>query len=117
MARTNLPINSVTAAGSVIAGTAVDPTNDHVIAAGTPTDELLVMLGATYAGAKTYTFKKGVNPPSSLASEGDLVVSCNNETKLVQLKPGRFVQADGTIQLDVETGATGTITVLKLPRG
>ena len=106
-----------TASGAV----AVDPTNGHIInpVAGlqAPTiGELLLRVTNTFAGTKTVTIKAGVNPPSSLAPKGDLVVTVPASTgdMLIPISPGRHTQKDGSIWIDIAAGMTGNIALVRL---
>ena len=123
MARTALTKTDIaegginTAAGQV----AVDPTNGHIInpVAGlqSPTvGELLLHVTNTFGGTKTVTLKAGVNPPSSLAPKGDLVVTVPATTgdMLIPISPGRHTQKDGSIWIDLAAGMTGNIGLVRV---
>ena len=118
MARTAIPITDLPAnAGTApVAGTAVDPTNGHVVAAGSVTRRLLLHLKNTAVAAKTFTIKAGVNPPAFRAELGDLVVSvpANTGERFVIIESARFVQANGDIWIDVEAAATGNEAAYRL---
>lgn len=122
MARTAVTVNTLTpnAGGAAPTTTAIDPTNGHSVAAPGPLEELFIIIGATFAGAKNYTFKAGANPPADASGQGDLVVSCKNETKWVgPFTSARFVQSgtdSGKLFVDVAASATGTITAVVVPR-
>jgi hypothetical protein len=121
MARTAVPITALLANSEIAnpAGTAVDPTNDHVIAAGGKTDRLWIRCTNTSAGAKTLTVVKGVNPPAVRGGIGDLVVSIPATTgdRLVgPLESARFAQANGDIYVDLEAAITGIIAAFRLPK-
>jgi hypothetical protein len=82
-----------------------------------PLEEVYLVIAATFAGAKNYTIKAGANPPALNAGQGDLVIAINNTTKLVgPLTSARFVQKDGSLNVDVEAAATGTIAAIHVPR-
>ena len=104
-------------AATAPAATTIDPTNDHSVAVGGETRKLLFRINATFAGAKTYTFKAGANPPAARAGLGDLVLSLNAVVRYVTIECARFMQADGAIYIDVEAAATGDIEAIKLPDG
>lgn len=117
MARTAVTVNTLAPNSSVAAPTttAIDPTNGHSVAAPGPLEELFIIIGATFAGAKNYTFKGGVNPPADRSA--DLVVSANNTTRWVgPFTSAQFVQAGSQLFIDVEAGATGTIAAVVVPR-
>ena len=124
MARTALtPV--VLTANTVVAdpaGTALDATDDHVFTASYPTDEYVIRVVNTTASTKTVTLKAGDNPPADAAGQGDLVLSCGagDSTPVVKwigpFTSSRFLQNDGTVNLDVAASMTGTITIFRIPR-
>jgi hypothetical protein len=117
MPRTALPITTVYNTGAAPTATAIDPANHHVITPGaTQGEELLVSVNNTFAGTKTVTIKAGANPPALSAGQGDLVVTCTASTNgiPIRVETSRFVQADGTINLDIAAAMTGTIVVYKV---
>ena len=117
MARTALPVTTVYNSGAAPTATAVDPTNGHVIAASaTPTEELLIVVNNTFAGTKVVTIKAGDSPPALAAGQGDLAITCAASTDGIPLRveSARFLQADGTINLDIAASMTGTIVVYKV---
>lgn len=124
MARTALtPV--VLTANTVVAdpaGTALDATNDHVFTASYPTDEYVIRVVNTYAGTKTIQLKAGDNPPADAAGQGDLTLSlgAGDSTPTVKwigpFSSARFIQNDGTVNIDVDASMTGTITIFRIPR-
>lgn len=118
MARTAVTVTELSANSSVAdpAGNAVDPTNGHIIS-GVPLEELMLEINSTFAGSKNFTVKAGVNPPADAAGQGDLVVAINAAVRLIgPFSSARFIQADGSLWLDVEAAATGTIKAIHVPR-
>lgn len=118
MARTALTINALSPNSSIAepAGNAVDPTNGH-IASAVPHEELYLYIDSTFAGAKNFTIKAGVSPPALEKGQGDLVVAINAAKRLLgPFTSGRFMQADGSLWVDVEAAATGTIRAYRIPR-
>ena len=118
MARTALTLNTLTPNASIAeaTGNAVDPTNGHILS-GSPHEETYIHIDSTFAGAKTFTVKAGAKPPALEAGQGDLVVSINAAQRLLgPFTSGRFMQADGSLWLDVEAAATGTIRAYRIPR-
>ena len=114
MARTALPVTTAYNSGAAPTATAVDPTNGHVIAASaTPTEELLIVVNNTFAGTKVVTIKAGDSPPASAAGQGDLAITCATSTNGIPIRidSSRFLQADGTIEIDLAASMTGTIVV------
>ena len=116
MARTALPLTTAYNTGAAPTATAIDPTNGHVITPAGPPEELLIIVNNTTVSTKTVTIKAGANPPALSAGQGDLVVTCAASTNGIPLRvdSSRFVQADGTINLDIAASMTGTIQVQKM---
>ena len=114
MARTSVPTPVVPKGASTLqaAGVTLDPTNGHVVVAASTSGHTLLDIDSTFAGAKTFTIRKGVHPGSEL---GDLVVSLNAQRALVLVPSDRFLQADGTVIVDVQAGATGTVRAYHIP--
>lgn len=118
MARTAVTVTELTANTSTAdpAGNAVDPTNGHIVS-GVPLEELMLEVDSTFAGAKNFTIKAGANPPADAAGQGDLVVALNAVVGLIgPFSSARFIQADGSLWLDVEASATGTVKAIHVPR-
>lgn len=125
MARTNLPLTVLTEEGGQVAPatTGIDVANGMNIAmassalpSGSSAFDLVIVYGATFAGAKNIIIRAGVNPPSHRASRGDLLVSANNQTAYVgPIEPARHYQADGSINVDFDSGTTGTVLALLMP--
>jgi hypothetical protein len=123
MPRTALTPVALVANSSVTASSvALDATNSHVFTPSTALDEFFLLVSHTTASTKTVTVKAGDSPPADAAGQGDLVVSfgAGNVTAVVKLigplSSSRFIQNDGTVNVDVEAGATGTVTVYRVPR-
>lgn len=124
MARTALTVTTLTANAAVAdvlasAGVAIDATNHHALTVAKPLDSYIIRINNTTAGTKAATIKAGDNPPADAAGQGDLSVSCTNgQVKFVgPLESARFLQNDGTLNIDIETGMTGFIQVFRVPRG
>jgi hypothetical protein len=100
------------------AGTAIAPANGANIPVTGDTRDLLVRVTNTFAGAKNVAFKAGASPPALHAGVGDLVLSVPASTGdiLVPIESARFAQADGSINVDFETGMTGIISAVRVPR-
>lgn len=128
MARTALTVTTLTpeaVSAFVLAsgGTAIDATNNHVITPAADCDprELVLFITHTTASEKTVTVKAGDNPPAVRNGAGDLVatMAAGNSTAthaFVPLTSSRFLQEDGTINVDVAASTTGRIAVLRIPR-
>lgn len=124
MARTALTVTTLTAGAAVAdvlasAGVAIDATNHHVLATAAPLDSYIIRINNTTGSTKVATIKAGANPPADASGQGDLAVSCTTgQVKFVgPLESARFLQADGSVNVDIETGMTGFIQVFRVPRG
>lgn len=121
MARTALPYSNLVANSNLAqpAGTTIDQANGMVIAAARP--ELTILRVANTNGTdRVVTVKAGDNPPALAAGQGDLAVTVVATTGVQFIGPfesGRFIQADGTMEIDFAASFAGTITALKVPRG
>ena len=124
MARTAITINaiSVNTALANPTDTTADATNSHVLTPTKPLGKILLRVTHTASGAQNFTVKAGDNPPAIAAGQGDFVTSfaAGNVTPVVKffvLSSDRFQQDDGTINIDLESGFTGTIGAFSMPAG
>lgn len=120
MARTAVPYSTLpgNAALTDPAGTALDATNDHVIA-NAETERTLLRVTNTHGSPHVFTVKAGTYPPALASGQGDLAVTVAATTGVQWIGPfesGRFLQNDGSLLLDVEAAHAGTITAFKLPK-
>ena len=124
MARTALTPVVLTANTSTDdpAGTAIDATNSHVFTSSSPLDEYVIRIVNTTASTKVATIKAGDNPPADAAGQGDITVSLatGSVTPTVAwvgpMASARFIQNDGTVNIDIAASMTGFITVFRIPR-
>lgn len=124
MARTALTVTSVASntATADPAGDDLDPTNGHVLTVSSPLESYIIRVTNTTSSTKTLTIKAGDNPPADAAGQGDLDVSfgAGNVTPVVKfigpLTSARFIQNDGTLNIDPATSMTGKIAVLRVAR-
>lgn len=121
MARDAVTLTSLSLNGSVVqpAGTAITPANGASIDVGGDARGVIIRVANTAASALNVTFQSGNKPPAELASLGDLVeqIAATSGVEYFVLEGGRFIQADGTIWADFDTGMTGTIMAFRLPQG
>ncbi|WP_433067417.1 hypothetical protein [Dactylosporangium sp. CS-033363] len=111
-----MPVNSAIASP---AGTTIDPTNQHVIAAAKP-EKLLLRVTNTNGTQRTITLKAGAYPPAWAAGQGDLACVVAATTGVAVLGPfesGRFLQKDGSLLIDCEASMAGVIQAFELARG
>lgn len=145
MARTALPLTNMVPNGAVLnnAGTAIDATNGmwvtiptNLIPAGPDVDRLILYVQNTFAGTKTVTVRAGITTgggvaypgtaetmpwvPGFEAGKGDLVtgnLSASTGTAFIgPFEVARFINQDGSLNIDFAAGTTGLIWALMLPR-
>lgn len=128
MARTNLPTTSLTYNGGIAqpAGTTIDQANgmnvvttaEAVPSEGTAAGHLILQVTNSAASAKHCIVRAGVTPPAQRSALGDLSISvAAGATELIgPLESMRFAQSDGSINVDFDSGMTGTINALLVPR-
>lgn len=134
MARTNLPITNAVGNGAVLnnAGTAIDATNGMNIAlassaipSASGAGQLLLYVQNTTASTKTVTIKAGVGGgttagPAFRSGLGDFTtgnLTATTGTAFIgPFDASRFVQLDGSINIDFAAGMTGTIWAVLLPK-
>lgn len=118
MARDAIPVvagvvNAATAQG---AGVAINTTNGGNLAAAGMTDTIVLIVDHTTVSDKVLTVKAGVYPPAFRQGIGDLALTITASTKqYIFLEAARFVQADGSINVDFASGMTGTCFAVRLP--
>lgn len=101
------------------AGTAISPTNGAVINNAGDTSRMLVRITNTNGTDRIATVKAGVSPPALRAGIGDLAVTVPATTGdvLLVLESARFMQADGSIQIDFAASMAGIISAVRKPKG
>lgn len=106
------------------AGTAIDQANGMNVAlasgaipANPTARNLFLRVNNSAAGPHICTIRAGVNPPAFRAPIGDLAVTVVNATTrwIGPLEAARFMQNDGSINVDFDAGTTGTITAFVSP--
>jgi hypothetical protein len=131
MARTNLPLSTLVPNGNLAApaGTNVDPTNGMNVAipttalpAGPNLNSLVLVVNNTAASSKVVTVRAGVGGgvtpgPAFRAGQGDLAVTvgASGTQYIGPFETARFAQSDGSLNIDMASGITGTITALIMP--
>ncbi len=93
-------------------------TNGVVVNSAEP-ERTLIRVTNTEGSTNTVTVNAGDNPPALAAGAGNLVVTVAATTGVQYIGPlesGRFLQGDGTLEIDFESGMTGAIDILLLPR-
>lgn len=127
MARTAITPRALVANGNLTGATGATTIDATLVTNGVVVDKaeferILLRVTNTEASTNTVTIQSGANPPAHAAGLGDLVVTVAATTGVQYLGPfesGRFCQggADmGDLHIDFETGMTGEIDVLLIPR-
>lgn len=134
MSRTALALSTLNGNGilDIPAGTAIDQSNGMTIAITTTAvpsapniDRMLLFVATTNGADKTVTIKAGAGGTSATAGAafraglGDLVVTAkaaNGGGVIGPFETARFVQSDGSVNIDFQSGITGRITAFMLPR-
>ncbi len=108
---------SADATGTVAAGgTAIDQANGMVFTAKKAHKAVIIWYNSAGAG-HVLTVRAGVYPPALSQGQGDFVVASSATTALqtVTLDAARFLQKDGSIQIDWDAGTTGRVWVYEFP--
>jgi hypothetical protein len=82
-------------------------------------ERMLIRVTNTEGSTNVVTIRAGDNPPALAAGLGDITVTVAASTGVQYLGPfesGRILQDNGDVNIDFETGMTGAIDVLLLPR-
>lgn len=94
-------------------------TNGVTIASAKP-ERLVIRVANTEGSTNTVTVRAGDNPPALRGGQGDLVTTVAATSGVQYLGPfesDKVLQDDGSISIDFESGMTGSIDALYLPRG
>ena len=98
--------------------------NSGLVTAGvsiTPlTGSFFMRVTNTAGAAHPVIIRAGAYPPGALASQGDLTVTVALTSGVEYIGPfetARFAQADGSINVDLDTGHTGALEVYSIPKG
>lgn len=124
MARTAVTITDTVANTGISypAGTSADAANDHVVSPSFPIEELLLIVTHTASSEKDLTVKAGGNPPADAAGQGDLEIAfaAGNDVPVTKIigpfSSARFIQKDGSLNVDLESGFTGALRAVRLSR-
>lgn len=103
-------------------GTAIVAANTHVITPAGPLEEGFLVVQNTFNGAKNVTLLAGDSPPALSAGQGNKIVAvadgdASYAAEIIGgLESARFLQDNGTLRVTVETGMTGFMYWVQLPR-
>lgn len=119
MARTNVPLSAWTPDAGLAdpAGTTADATNGHNVPAVGQSQRVVLRVANSAGASKNVTVKAGNNPPAQRAGLSDKVVAVGAGATvwIGPLSSDRFIQTDGSVNVDLESGLTGTITAFQWP--
>jgi hypothetical protein len=102
------------------AGTAINTANGANIAAAGDTSRLLIRITNTNGTNRVATIKAGsTNPPAVRKGLGDYAITVPATTGdvVVVVESARFLQADGSINVDFAASMAGVISAVRLPKG
>lgn len=112
IAVTALTPNTFTAAPSQTASGATN----IISSAGIPLEEIVLKAVVTTA-TTVVTIKAGDSPPALSAGQGDSALSLTVGTHYVgPFTSARYMQDNGTLNVDVATAAQVTLAAIRLPR-
>lgn len=124
MARTTITPTALTAnAATAVAATTIDATlvsNGISVASVAAGGSLIIRVTNTHGSDHDVTIKAGDNPPAFQAPLGDLavtVVATSGVKFIGPFETARFLQDDGTINIDLASGHTGVIEIYSMPKG
>lgn len=123
MANTTVHVTTLTKNATTAnpTGTAIEHANTHVITPTKPLRDIIIRIAHTTASAKSATIKAGDHPPALAAGQGDLSVTLADATAgtieyfVGPLEAARFLQDDGTIQVEFDENTTGFVEAFQLP--
>jgi hypothetical protein len=121
MPRTAVPIVTLSRTGAATsAGTAADPTNGHVVAlGGVPLEEVVFRFTNTNGTDRVATFVAGDNPPALSAGQGNLAITVpatSGDMTVAGLESARFLQSDGTVEINLGASYAGAVRAFRVPR-
>lgn len=124
MPRTAVAYRNLVANGSLNGATGPTTVDATLVTNGVVVEDAvpeLTVIRATQTDAAAHDLivRAGDNPPALAAGQGDLTVEVALTSGVRYFGPfesGRFLQNDGNLHIDFETGYVGTIDVLRIPR-
>lgn len=119
MARTQIAVQEAAATGEALTHTDIDQANGmYFDTDDAPLEEIILLAYNAEAGELDVTVKAGDNPPALAAGQGDVVVPVAATAYAVigPLASNRYLQSDGTVEVDFEATMTGEITALQAKR-
>ena len=100
-------------------GTAIVHANTHVITPTGPLEDMVIIITNTEGTTNVVTVLAGNDPPAGSAGLGNkaltTITATSGQIILPPLESARFLQANGTVRIDVESGMTGFILAMQKP--
>lgn len=102
--------------------TTIDATlvTNGVTVANVKPERVILRVTNTEGSTNAVTIRAGDSPPAVAAGQGDITVTVPATTGAYYIGPfesSRVLQGTGAMEIDFETGMTGTIDVLQIPKG
>ncbi len=120
MPRTAVPVVTLSTVGAATnAGTTADPTNGHVVTVDFPLEELVLRFTNTNGSDRVATIVAGDNPPAGSASQGNRAITVpatSGDMTIAGLESARFLQSDGTLEIDLGASFAGAVRAFRVPR-
>jgi hypothetical protein len=120
MARVVVPVVTLSRTGAATnAGTTADPTEDHYVTVDFPLEELVLRFTNTNGSDRVATIVAGDSPPALASGQGNLditVPATSGDMTVAGLESARFMQSDGTIQIDLAASYAGAVRAFRVPR-
>lgn len=119
MARTAVTVTTATpgTAFTTPTGTTADTTNDHVVTlpAGAMLEECEFRFTNTNGTDRVATILAGDSPPALSAGQGNLAITVpatTGDMTVSGLESARYLQNDGTVNIDLAASYAGTVGVI-----
>ena len=124
MARTAVAYRDLVANSSLNGATGPTTVDSTLVTNGVVVEDAvpeLTIIRTTHTDSTAHDLivRAGDNPPALAAGQGDLtqeVAATSGVRYFGPFESGRFLQSDGSMHIDFETGYAGTIEVLRIPR-
>lgn len=121
MARTAVTVETLSRTGATSpAGTTADTTNDHVVdLGGYPLEEFIFRFTNTNGSDRVATIVAGDSPPALSSGQGNLditIPATTGDLTVAGLESARFLQSDGTVQIDLAASYAGKVYAIRVPR-
>lgn len=120
MPRTAVPVVTLSKTGAATnAGTTADPTNGHVVdLGGFPLESFVFRFTNTNGSDRVATIVAGDSPPALSAGQGNLAITVpatSGDMTVAALESARFIQSDGTVNIDLAASFAGAVRAFRIP--